>query len=137
MDISSLRNSIAETLLKSSGGTLENLRDDEKVKGAASFFYEALPLPIKLGVKVTVGEEGVQKLALQVRDVLLSDQVASAAAFAKLTAGNLAGQGMNSIQKLGQSFSSNENQAASQHPPHTSEPAAATNLIGSSGAGQS
>ena len=58
-----------------------------------------------MAAKVTLGEEGFHSVALQVRDVMLSQQTADAASFARDAAGGLAVGGFSALRNLGQSVS--------------------------------
>ncbi len=104
MELPAIRMVLAESLLKASGGALEALKDDAKVRKAAQLTYDALPAPVRLAIRLTVGPAGFEQQALQVRDYMLSHRSAGTAVAAQQLANGFVSEGLAALVPLLQGF---------------------------------
>jgi hypothetical protein len=71
MDLSSLAQPIVKAFEARGVATVEGMRDDEKMRAVARFALELAPSPIRVGVRMTMGDAGFEAFILRLRDQML------------------------------------------------------------------
>lgn len=67
--------SVQQGFAKAAISTTEGLKNDELVKTAARNIYDVIPFPANVAIKMSVGIEGLERLALTFRDVVLASGI--------------------------------------------------------------
>ncbi len=66
---------LSEAFARASIYSLEALRDDEKVRKAATFAHREMPLFARLGINATIGEQGFVLLVFGLRDYMVTHEI--------------------------------------------------------------